>query len=672
MKKDAPLKIEIPDADYYRKLIPCMTGCPVGTNAGGYVQAIHQGDFRRAYEIARAPNPIASICGRICAHPCEAKCRRGSIDEPISIRALKRVVTERYGPESPNLKLKQEVRKISFSEGVVPLPTAPKNRRKVAIVGAGPAGLACAHDLAVMGYEVTLFDAAPVAGGMLVLGVPEYRLPRDLIRAEIQAILDLGVELKLGQKLGKDFTLPDLQKEGFEAFFLAIGTGRSRSLPIPGVELDGVINGIDFLLNVNLGYRVELGHRVVVVGGGNVAFDVARTALRQEERLDAGPVLIDAARVAIRMGAREVHVVTLESRKELPADLEELFEAETEGIQIHCHKGPNRLLGKDGHVTALETLNVLSVFDEKGRFNPKVAPQTESYFPADTVILAIGQRTDAETLQGISGLELNPNGTVKVNPDSLATSVPGIFAGGDVVFGPRIAIEAVANGKKAAISIHESLGGSRFQRGKASFRALDFHRRHDPFEKKGRVPVPMEPTERRTGFKEIEVGYNVEQAREEADRCLYCHVNTVFDSEKCILCAACVDVCPEFCLSIVDLARIDRDPKVQAMIEGRYGIVSEYQMDPIYSGQLNGANGAANGLPDGGFRGRAVSPPESSRQAIIKDEDQCTRCSLCADRCPTGAITMELFSWEGMPETQVSPCNKIEFTGGAVNPFGKV
>src|SRR5512144_168907 len=260
------------DRDWLENNFPCYKACPVGTEAGRYVALIAQGRYREAYAVARRPNPLASICGRICAAPCEPACRRGALDEPIAIRALKRFVTERFGVES--MMDVDQLREI-YGER---LRRHPDDR--VAIVGAGPAGLAAAHDLALLGYPVTIFEAQAVTGRMLRLGIPEYRLPRELIKLEINAILNLGVDLKLGSRLGRDFLLSDLRRQGFRAVFLAIGAHRSRDLEIPGTDLDGVLKGVDFLLNMNMGYRLDLGKRVLVVGGGNVAVDVARTALR--------------------------------------------------------------------------------------------------------------------------------------------------------------------------------------------------------------------------------------------------------------------------------------------------------------------------------------------------------------------------------------------------------
>jgi NADPH-dependent glutamate synthase beta subunit-like oxidoreductase len=310
--------VKFVNPDWLLQNFPCREACPVHTEAGRYVNLIAQGRYKEAYRIARQPNPFASICGRICAAPCEDVCRRGKIDAPIAIRALKRFVCERYGVES--LLDWERLREVLS-------PAIPRRPERVAIIGAGPAGLSCAHDLALLGYQVTVFEAQPVAGGMLRLGIPEYRLPRELLRLEVNAILSLGVDLKLNMKLGRDFSLRGLREQGFDAIFLGLGAHKSRDLRIEGVELDGVLRAIDFLLNINLGYRVEVGNRVIVIGGGNVAVDVARAVVRQERPEGAARDLteaLDAARSAIRFGAKEVHMVCLESREE-PAALSQDF-----------------------------------------------------------------------------------------------------------------------------------------------------------------------------------------------------------------------------------------------------------------------------------------------------------------------------------------------------------
>jgi NADPH-dependent glutamate synthase beta subunit-like oxidoreductase len=612
----------VPTFRYFLDLVPCRTACPVHTDAGAYVRAIAEWDTARGYAVARAPNPLASTCGRICAHPCETKCRRGSIDQPISIRALKRVLTERHGVENPLGTPPAPLRSLGLAvkKGAA--------AARVAVVGAGPAGISCAHDLALLGYGVTLFDAAPVVGGMLYQGVPEYRLPRDLIRAEVDQILGLGVELRLNWRLGRDFTVGDLRRNEYAAVFLALGATRGRELDIPGRQLDGVINGVDFLLNANLGYRVALGERVVVVGGGNVAIDVARTVIRYAEpdarELPEGAqqllqtwgydnAFLDAARTALRLGARHVQLVSLESRAEMPAHPDEVREAEEEGIALVPRRGPKTILGDQGRVAALETLDVLSVFDENRRFNPKFLAGSEKRIAADTIILAVGQQPDTACLAGDPEITVTPRGLVAVEPRTLATSMPGVYCGGDLAFGPRIVIEAVADGKRAALAIHEALGGGAVPRARGRFRPIPLDRGGDHYDRIRRQSVPSLPVARRTGFREVEEGYQREQARSEGARCLWCNVETVFDSERCILCSGCVEVCPEACLALVPVTQLQATPELQAL--------------------------------------RDALAVDETAAAIVKDEERCIRCGLCAERCPTGAITMEAMEFEESPQT---------------------
>lgn len=596
--------------------LPCRSACPVGTHAGGYVSLISRGHYKEAYELARRPNPFASICGRICAHPCEAACRRQFVDgKPISIRALKRFVTERFGVES----------RASFDDvaAIVERPRpAVADGKRVAVVGAGPAGLSCAHDLTLMGHSAVVFDAAPVAGGMMRLGIPEYRLPRDLIAREVAFIEHLGVEIRLGVEIGKDVTFEEL-REGYDALFLAPGCRRGRGLKLPGMELDGVLTAVDFLVDANLGLPVEIGDDVVVVGGGNVAFDVARTARRfggtSEPDEPHHNLLFDAAMTAARTFGKRVTQVSLEARDEMPADLEEIEEAEREGIALVHRRGPHAVLG-NGRVRALETVDCTRVFDEDGRFAPEFAAGSEREIPCDTVIFAIGQIADLSFLGDGHGLEVTPRNTIAVDRATLRTSVPGVYAGGDVAFGPRIVIEAVADGRRAARDIDTYLTGRSDEPPELVLRQFDTFGYEHPFaagdyERLRRGEIPTLPVERRAGAAEVEVVYSEDEARHEGARCLHCWVNTIFDSRamsgsECIQCGGCVDVCPEDCIDLVSLLRL-RDAR--------------QERQPLR-------------LPDG-------SPLELAGPgaALIKDESTCIRCGLCARRCPVGCITMQGF-----------------------------
>jgi formate dehydrogenase (NADP+) beta subunit len=588
-----------PDADWLWANEPCRAACPVHTDAGAYVTAIAEGRFEDAYLIARAPNPFPSVCGRVCAAPCERACRRGSVDAPVSIRALKRFVTERFGVESFAANTIWHA-----AHGEVPPASGPS----IGVIGGGPAGLAAACDLRLAGHPVTVYEAQERLGGMMVLGIPEYRLPRALIAREIEAIVELGIDVETNARIGDTHPISELL-DRHAALFIAVGTGLARDLDLPGNDLDGVLRAVEYLLNVNQGFRVALGERVVVVGGGNVAFDAARTALRaasvgtaspapvplsatsDEDARRAMTTTLDVARAARRAGVLDVTIVALESPEEIPADPEEIDEAEREGIRIVYRRGPHRFVG-NGHVTGLETIGVTSVFDADGRFSPTFAPGTTAVMPADTVILAVGQAADVGFLDSDLALERTGSAGVKVDPESLQTSDPRIWAGGDVARGPRNLIDAIADGRRAAASIHRALTGAptiatteiRVEL-RSGFRRLD-----SDYDAIPRQQIPATPTDRRVGFGEVETGYDERQARLEGLRCLRCFDNVMLSPELCILCGLCVDVCPPNCITI---ARADH-----------VGLGSEQQ------------------------------------SVLLLDEDLCIRCGLCVNRCPPGALSM--------------------------------
>ncbi|MBV9608722.1 MAG: FAD-dependent oxidoreductase, partial [Acidobacteria bacterium] len=624
---------------------PCMMACPAHTNAGRYVSLIAEGRFEEAYRFARDPNPLASICGRVCAHPCETACRRGEIDKAISIRALKRFLTERHGPES----------KRPIAPDTQKLPRLPY---KVAVVGAGPVGLSAAHDLALMGYEVTIFEASSVAGGMLYLGIPEYRLARSVVEAQVREILETGnITLKLNSAAGRDFTVSGLRREGFNAVLIAVGAHRSRDLNIPGVDLDGVHKGIEFLLNVNLGYKFTIGKKVVVIGGGNVAMDVARSAAREvlkehgatddiipsaeNAAAVAGHEMIDISLSALRLGAREVHLVCLEKRHEMPASEEEIEEAQEEGIILHPGLGPKRILARDGHVTALETLDTKWVFDQTGRFNPAFHEGSEKQLDCDTIIMAIGQAPRLDFLQPEDGVQISPRGLIAVTRDNLMTTAPGVFAGGDCVFGPRLIIDSVADGKRAAIGIDEFIRGRKHPEPVIEVEVLQRHAMFHDFMELSRQPIPMVPLERRTGMTEVEIGYDEQSAMEEARRCLRCWINTVFegnriDGSECILCGGCVDVCPEACLQLVSVDRIDFTSVADAIRDNHS--LFEVELNDVAPDELGTMAGSA----------------------MLKDETRCIRCGLCAMRCPVGTITMESFNLVSAEPTRLIPIQAMD------------
>ncbi len=629
------------DFEWYRSDVPCFQACPVHTDSGKYVQLIAENKFEDAYLVAKSPNPIASICGRVCAAPCEDACRRGKLDEAVTIRGLKRFVTEQFGPESSKpdtvnslLAGKPDV----GSKFAWHMPNLLKNNGrnegvKVAVIGAGPAGLACAHDLALLGYKVTIFEAAAIPGGMMRLGIPEYRLTRGVIDREVAVIKSLGVEIKYNASLHKGFGLKELKKMGYKSIFLSTGAMKGRDLNLPGIQLDGVVKAVDYLLNVNSGYKIDLGKKVIVIGGGSVALDAARTAIREfykpmdevDRVAEAGEmhVAIDAARSARRGGA-EVLVASLESFEEMPAaktvqGKDELHEASIEGIRFLPSVGPKKFAGKDGKLSGVEFLEVEKLFDENGKFNPVLRPDTEKVIEADTVILAIGQVPDLSFLSSSDKVEVLPQGTIKINPDTLETTAPGVFCGGDVAFGPRILIEAAANGKLAAGSIHKYLSEPSQKIAQPEVRItakieLIQTRDYDMpagYEQCDREIPPTVSTDRRTGITEVEIGYSIEEAVGQGERCLKCHIQTIYDSEKCILCGGCVDICPEYCLKIIPFDDM---------------VTNQEEIEKITK-SLDLKN-------------------DTPLSVMIKDTDLCIRCGLCAKICPTDAMTMEKFSFD--------------------------
>lgn len=641
----------VPDFDYYRSLVACQFACPVGTDARGYVTAIARGEYEQAYRIAREVNPFASTCGWVCGAPCEAACRRGKIDSPVAIRALKRFVDDRYGvfwgeesdlpplpwrEQSPagqsytGVTIGLDLGNSDLPHGLRQLRRATDRRehtgKRVAVVGSGPAGLTCAHDLALLGHDVVIFEAASAPGGMLRLGVPEYRLPRDLIDLEIASILALGPELRLNQALGRDFSLADLRAE-FDAVFLGIGTYQGRQLNVEGEELDGVLRAVDFLLNVNLGgYNLDLGRKVLVIGGGNVAMDVARTALRvgspHSEASGDISLALDVARTAVRLGAtEEVHCLVVEDRGEMLADPYEVQEAENEGVIIHNHVAPRRIRGQNGRAVAVETLDVARTFDDEGRFNPQLIEDTQRTWGCDSVIVSIGQTGELGWVQPEDGLEVTRRGTVAMDRKTLATTAPGVYVGGDIAFGPRLIINAVADGQRAARNMHIYLQKvePRAVR-KGWMTTIDLH----DYPTRGPVPgylrhpskrPPEIPVDRRIGVSQVELAFSERDARVQGERCLVCTVNPVFDGDLCILCNGCVDVCPTDCLRLTPVDQVTGNETLAAVVEARLGT----PLAAFHQGQMTQAT------------------------AMLFDPTLCIRCALCAQRCPTDAITMETF-----------------------------
>jgi formate dehydrogenase (NADP+) beta subunit len=628
------LQAELPQSDHHKNLIACQVACPVHTDARGYVRAIAVGDFARAYLIARGPNPFASICGRICGAPCELSCRRGKIprtdndgsfvamERPIAIRALKRFACECYGAEaqSPNQiveALRAQVPVIagdaeemaSMLRATVQGKFAPAQGEQVAVIGSGPAGLSAAHDLALLGFKPTVFEIEPVAAGMLAVGVPEYRLPRELIRREVAVIEALGVDIRCNTTIGRDLSFQSLRQD-FPAVIIAVGAKRPRALGLSGEQGPGVYGGVDFLRAVALGESLALGSDVVVVGGGNVAYDVARTVVRQ--------AAYDTARMAARLsGTRRVRLVSLETLEEMPADTAEIREGEEEGIERLSGWGPVSIRrGELGNVIGLEIKRCLRVYDNQRRFSPQFEEGNRQVLDCDTALIAAGQAPDLSFLEaGGADVEQFRPGWPKVDPITLMTTAKGVFVAGDLAHGTKLLIDAVASGKKAARSVYEYVTGRTLHpETLTSFMRFDRYRRERAYERIPRVELPtVSPEERlKDPAALVERCLGRDEAMHEASRCLDCGVTPVFDANRCILCGGCADVCPTLCLKIVPLSALDQTGDIADLL----------------------------GLPSG------EDANLENNSAILKDEDRCIRCALCVERCPADAIVMERVSFQ--------------------------
>jgi NADPH-dependent glutamate synthase beta subunit-like oxidoreductase/ferredoxin len=566
------------DASWLQCNIECQEACPVGTNCRGYLNLAAEGKFEEGYILAREPNPVAAMCAYVCSAPCERACRRGDIDRPLAIRAMKRFLTEWHA-----------------ASGIPDdMPAITPRDTKVAVIGAGPAGVSVARELATAGHQVTVFDELPYGGGTMLIGVPAFRLPREAIEMDLRLVERLGVRFRYGIRIGRDVTFEELIDQ-FDAVAICAGAMEAVALDVPGGDLRGIQYGVDFMKIANLGEPLTVGNDVVVIGGGYTAMDCSRTSLRH--------------------GADNVTIAYRRTRSELVVDEEELGETEREGVRMEFLASPLEVIGDDdGNVRGVRFIrNRLGEPDATGRRAPVPIEGSEFVIKADTVIPAVSQAADNTFLPVESNFEIN-RGRVKVDPGTYATNVRGVFACGDFVTGPTTLIEAAGHGKKCAYAIDRYLSGRSEVQVEANVRVISSWRHEMPefYDVLPRVHVPMAPVEARMPSSDphvnfttpVEKGYTTAQAVTESTRCLMCNYNIWFDPFRCVLCGACADVCPEGVIHMIDVNQMKSEGALPELVD-------------------------AYGWSDGA--------------AMVLDEERCIRCALCVKRCPYDAITMERF-----------------------------
>ncbi|MET1232239.1 MAG: FAD-dependent oxidoreductase [Candidatus Limnocylindrales bacterium] len=577
MAIDQEFLVQPVNASWLQCNIECQEACPVGTNCRGYLNLAAEGRFEEGYILSREPNPVAAMCAYVCSAPCERACRRGDIDRPLAIRAMKRFLVEWH-----------EASGIPDE-----MPAVTPQDTKVAVVGAGPAGISVARELATVGHQVTVFDELPYAGGTMLIGVPAFRLPREAIEMDVRLVERLGVGFRFDTRIGRDITFEQLQAD-YDAVAICAGAMDAVGLDVPGSDLDGIQYGVDFMKKANLGEALEVGSDVVVIGGGYTAMDCSRTSLRH--------------------GAANVTIAYRRTRSELVVDEEELGETEREGVRMEFLASPIEVIGADGKVTGVRFIrNRLGEPDATGRRSPVPIPGSEFVIAAQTVIPAVSQAADNTFLPVESSFEIN-RGRVKVDPGTYATNVKGIFACGDFVTGPTTLIEAAGHGKKCAYAVDRYLAGRSTVQVDANVRIVSSWRHEMPelYDVLPRQHVPMVATSARMPSTEpqvnfntpVERGYTTDQAITESTRCLMCNYNIWFDPFRCVLCGACADVCPEGVIHMIDVNQMKSEGALPELVDA-YGW--------------------------------------SQGAAMVLDEERCIRCALCVKRCPYDAITMERF-----------------------------
>ncbi|MFN9805988.1 MAG: FAD-dependent oxidoreductase [Betaproteobacteria bacterium] len=577
--------------DYFHKVVDCQWACPAHTPVPEYIRLIAQGRYSDAYMINWVSNVFPGILGRTCDRPCEPACRRGRVEEnngtkpePVAICRLKRVAADH----------KDDIRSR--------LPSvAPSNGRRIACVGAGPASLTVARDLAPLGYQVTIFDGEVRAGGFIRSQIPRFRLPEEVIDEETGYILSLGVDFRAGHRID---SMRDLLSQGFDAVFVGSGAPRGRDLDIPGrQEAAGQIHlGIDWLASVSFGHVTSVGKRVIVLGGGNTAMDCCRSARR--------------------LGGEDVKVIVRSGFEEMKASPWEKEDAIHEGIPIINYHVPKQFVVEDGKLVGMVFEVVKAVFDDTGRRSLVPTGEPDAFFPCDTVLMAVGQENAFPWIERDCGIDFDRWGLPKLDEASFQSTLPQVFFGGDAAFGPKNIITAVAHGHEAAVSIDRFLNGENVLRRPAPRTNLMSQKMgihewsyHNDVSELPRFKVPWAKAETALASirVEVELGFDAATAFKEAGRCLNCDVQTVFTRETCIECDACVDICPMDCLTIIGNG--DEDD-----LRGRLKAPATNRGQDLY-----------------------LSAALKSGRVMIKDEDVCLHCGLCAERCPTGAWDMQKF-----------------------------
>jgi NADPH-dependent glutamate synthase beta subunit-like oxidoreductase/ferredoxin len=602
---------------WYQDNIPCQEACPVKTNCRGYLNLAAAGEFEKAWELALDPNPMASICGSVCAAPCETACRRKEVDKPLSIRYVKKFLSD-WTHENVSVDGQQ------YRQPAPPVYGPPA--KKVAIVGAGCSGLSAASDLAKLGFGVTVYDALDQAGGTTLAGVPPFRLPREVIDRDIAGIVNENVELKMSTYVGRDIKLRELT-ERFDAVLVTAGCFEPTYIGIPGEESQGVMAGIVFLERAYRGRPVEVGKRVVVLGGGYTAMDCASTSWR--------------------LGAEDIYIVYRRSRDEMVVDEEELGETAREGMEFVYLASPVEVLADaKGHVRGVKFVrNRLGNPDASGRRAPEPIEGSEFEIPCETVLLALGQAPDRTFMNDFEPFRVKRWRDVKVDPETFQTAVESIFIAGDYRTGPTTIIEAVAEGRSAAQQIaryldpiaasvdipeyHEvvtlrrsSTPDNTGQIAGQGELARIYHNMSVDYDRIPRQEMPkLTKGERRGLFLEVNRGYETAQAVAESDRCLKCNFNIEIIGELCIICGGCVDVCPMDVIHLVDMADI---------------------------------------VDDGSIPGVGEAKKWENGVAFFLDETACIRCALCVIRCPTDAITMNRYGTVTPSVGRVLPKESID------------